>query len=60
MKQISRTVAGVLTFIAVATNAPLASAAEVNSGGIAVTPYAAGMVGDMFECGGALGRMWCK
>ncbi|MBA1835840.1 hypothetical protein [Corynebacterium wankanglinii] len=60
MKHIARTVAGALTLIAIATGAPLATAAEQTAGNIAVTPYAAGVVGDMFECGGSLGRLWCK
>lgn len=24
------------------------------------TPYAAGAIGDTFECGGMVGRLWCK
>ncbi|MBC3178681.1 hypothetical protein [Corynebacterium lujinxingii] len=60
MKQIARTAACALTLVAVATGAPLASAADRTAGDIAVTPYAAGVVGDMFECGGSLGRLWCK
>lgn len=60
MKTLARTAATALTLVAVATGAPLASAADRTAGDIAVTPYAAGVVGDMFECGGSLGKLWCK
>lgn len=60
MKQIARTAACALTMIAVTTGAPLASAVDRAAGDIAVTPYAAGIVGDTFECGGTLGKLWCK
>lgn len=50
--------------------APLAASALVATGLLAVapasadaqtvaTPYAAGAIGDTFECGGMLGRLWC-
>ena len=60
MKTFARTAAGALTLVAVITGAPLASAAEQTAGSIAATPYAAGVVGDMYQCGGSLGKLWCK
>lgn len=60
MKTLARTAAGALTLVAVITSAPLASAAEQTAGSIAATPYAAGVVGDMYQCGGSLGKLWCK
>ncbi|MDN8604417.1 hypothetical protein Q0N48_00075 [Corynebacterium ureicelerivorans] len=59
MKTLARTTAGALTLIAVLTGAPLASAAEQSASSIEATPYASGVVGDMFECGGSLGKLWC-
>lgn len=59
MKTLARTVAGALTLAAVVTGAPLASAAEQSASSNAVTPYASGVVGDMYECGGVMGRLWC-
>lgn len=60
MKTVARTTAGALTLIAVLTGAPLASASEHTAGTIAATPYAGGVVGDMYQCGGSLGKLWCK
>ena len=60
MKTVARTTAGALTLIAVLTGAPLASAAEQPASSIAATPYAGGVVGDMYRCGGSLGKLWCK
>ncbi|AIL96854.1 hypothetical protein CUREI_05710 [Corynebacterium ureicelerivorans] len=60
MKTLARTAAGALALVAVVTGAPLASAAEQSANSIAATPYASGVVGDMYECGGVMGRLWCK
>ena len=60
MKTLARTAAGALTLVAVLTGAPLASAAEQPTSSIAATPYAAGVVGNMYLCGGSLGKLWCK
>lgn len=44
--------------------APLASAAETpapaEQAELTVTTFAAGVIGDTFECGGAIGKLWCK
>lgn len=60
MKTLARTAAGALTLAAVLTGAPLASAAEQPANSIVATPYAGGVVGDMYQCGGSLGKLWCK
>ena len=55
MRKFARLVASALVatgLIAVAPAAP-ADAQTV------ATPYAAGAIGDTFECGGMLGRLWC-
>ena len=43
--------------------APLASAAEASAPAegtaLTVTTFAAGVIGDTFECGGAVGKLWC-
>ncbi|WP_066526828.1 hypothetical protein [Corynebacterium bouchesdurhonense] len=46
--------------------APLASASEApapapaEQAELTVTTFAAGVIGDTFECGGAIGKLWCK
>lgn len=44
--------------------APLASASEASApaeqADLTVTTFAAGVIGDTFECGGAIGKLWCK
>lgn len=44
--------------------APLASASEASAPAeqteLTVTTFAAGVIGDTFECGGAIGKLWCK
>ena len=44
-------------------SAPLASAAEASApaegAALTVTTFAAGVIGDTFECGGAVGKLWC-
>lgn len=43
--------------------APLASATEAaapaEGAELSVTTFAAGVIGDTFECGGAVGKLWC-
>lgn len=43
--------------------APLASATETSApaegAALTVTTFAAGVIGDTFECGGAIGKLWC-
>lgn len=60
MKTLVRTAVGALALTTVITGAPLASASEHTAGTIVATPYAGGVVGDMYQCGGSLGKLWCK
>lgn len=60
MKLLARNTVVTLAITTAAALAPSATAAEPTAGRIAVTPYAAGIVGDTFECGGTLGKLWCK
>ena len=43
--------------------APLASASEASAPAkqaeLTITTFAAGVIGDTFECGGAIGKLWC-
>ena len=55
MRKFARLTASALVAAGLLTGAPAASA-EAQT---VATPYAAGDIGDTFECGGLLGRLWC-
>ena len=58
-----RVSAAVLAAAALTAAAPVSAAqAEVApvAGDKVITTFASGAVGDTFECGGAIGRLWCK
>lgn len=62
MKRVAKISAAALAAASVIAGAPLANAAETGNTGQQVrvaTTYAAGAIGDVFECGGAVGRYWC-
>ena len=56
MRKFARLAASALVAAGLITVAPAASA-EAQT---VATPYAAGAIGDTFECGGMVGRLWCK
>ena len=55
MRKFARLTASALVATSLIAVAPAASA-EAQT---VATPYAAGAIGDTFECGGLLGRLWC-
>lgn len=55
MPKFARLVASALVAAGIIAVAPAASAEAQTT----ATPYAAGAIGDTFECGGLLGRLWC-
>ena len=54
MRKFARLTASVLAAVSLITSAPAAAQAQP-----VAAPYAAGAIGDTFECGGLLGRLWC-
>lgn len=58
-----RVAAAVMAAAALTAAAPVSAAqaevAEV-TGDKVITTFASGAVGDTFECGGVIGRLWCK
>ena len=56
MRKFARLAASALVAAGLITVAPAASA-EAQT---VATPYAAGAIGDTFECGGMVGHLWCK
>lgn len=57
----TRQITAVAMAAAALTAATPASAAEAEAPQrMVVTTFATGAVGDTFECGGAIGRLWCK
>lgn len=59
----SKQMAAVAMAAAALTTATPASAAEAEAEApqrTVVTTFATGAVGDTFECGGVIGRLWCK
>lgn len=56
MRKFARLTASAMVAAGLLTVAPSASA---EAQPVAV-PYAAGAIGDTFECGGMVGRLWCK
>lgn len=65
MKRAVKIFATTLAAASMIAGAPQASAAEAPgvSGAFdrvwVATTYSAGAIGDVFECGGAIGRYWC-
>lgn len=68
MSLVSKLSSAVLAASVAIACAPLASAAEVPAAteatdarpGLAFTTFASGAIGDTFQCGGAVGRLWCE
>lgn len=55
MRKFAHLAASIVVATGLITVAPAASAGAQTE----ATPYAAGAIGDTFECGGLLGRLWC-
>lgn len=64
MKQALKLSSAALAAATALACAPLASASEASAPAeqaeLTVTTFAAGVIGDTFECGGAIGKLWCK
>lgn len=55
-----RVSAAVLAAAALTVAAPVSAAQAEVAEDTVITTFASGAVGDTFECGGAIGRLWCK
>lgn len=58
MSKTVRIVAATLAAASAIAAAPAAGATERTE--LTITTMAAGPIGDTFECGGVIGRLWCK
>lgn len=55
MRKFARLTASALAAVSLITSVPAVAQAQP-----VAAPYAAGAIGDTFECGGMVGRLWCK
>lgn len=55
-----RVAAAAMAVAALTVATPMSAAHADTAQDRAITTYATGAVGDTFECGGIVGRLWCK